>query len=176
MIAVTIRTLLRARARVSPCAQTLRRRSGAAAIEFAAVFPFFFLLLYGFINYGLILALQQSMVVAAEDGARAAIACDPTLDADEHTDCVSARARLAAGVALSWLPELQRDLILGSDNGNVQVAVDDAATPHTVSVVVEYPHYADQPILPVLSLPMIGGSIPPVPERLVAQSLVQLSR
>lgn len=151
-----------------------RRREGAAAIEFAAVFPFFFLLLYGFINYGLILALQQSMVVAAEDAARAAIACDPTPDLEAHSDCVAARARQAAGVALSWLPAQQRALILGSDNQNVGVVVDDATDPRTVWVVVEYPDYRGQPILPVLSMPMIGGSIPPVPSRLVAESLVQL--
>lgn len=46
---------------------------GAYAVEFAIVFPIFFLLFYGILSFGLIFTAQQSLALAAEDGARAAL-------------------------------------------------------------------------------------------------------
>lgn len=37
-----------------------RRQRGATAIEFAILFPMFFLILYGIITYGMIFAAQQA--------------------------------------------------------------------------------------------------------------------
>ncbi|MET5115605.1 TadE family protein, partial [Burkholderia pseudomallei] len=44
----------------------------ATAIEFAILFPMFFLILDGIITYGMIFAAQQSLTLAATEGARAA--------------------------------------------------------------------------------------------------------
>lgn len=153
-----------------------RRRWGGAAVEFALVFPAFFVLLYGLVNYGLLFALQQSMIVAAEDAARAAVACDPAQDPDDHEDCVVVRARQAAVTALAWLPAARRDLILGADGANVQVEIEpDPGEPPTVTVFLEYPNYSSNPLLPpLLSLPLIDGQIPPLPDRLAATSVVRL--
>ena len=49
------------------------RQSGVYAIEFAIVFPIFFLLFYGVLTFGLIFTAKQSLTLAAEDGARATL-------------------------------------------------------------------------------------------------------
>jgi Flp pilus assembly protein TadG len=49
------------------------QQRGAAAIEFAIVFPLFFMIFYGIITYGLIFVAQQSLTLAAQEGARAAL-------------------------------------------------------------------------------------------------------
>ncbi len=50
-----------------------RRQLGVYAIEFAIVFPIFFLMFYGALTFGLIFTAQQSLTLAAEDGARATL-------------------------------------------------------------------------------------------------------
>jgi Flp pilus assembly protein TadG len=150
-----------------------RRERGASAIEFSLVFPLFFLLLYGLVTYGLIFGLQQAMTAAAEDGARAAVACDPT-DVDGHGECVVARARQVVGASLAWLPADRRQTILGADNAAVEVAVEsDPDAGARVRVRVLYPNYASDPLLPVLRLPGLGA-IPPVPDQLVAVAVALL--
>lgn len=51
----------------------LHLQRGVYAVEFALVFPVFFLLFYGVLSFGLIFAAQQSLTLAAEDGARATL-------------------------------------------------------------------------------------------------------
>ncbi len=51
----------------------LKKQQGAAAIEFAILFPIFFLIFYAIITYGLIFAAQQTLTLAAAEGARAAV-------------------------------------------------------------------------------------------------------
>ncbi|OLL32044.1 pilus assembly protein TadE [Burkholderia sp. SRS-W-2-2016] len=57
--------------------RTLSRRArtqrGMAAIEFALVFPLFFVILYAIVTYSLILVAQQNLTLAASEGARAAL-------------------------------------------------------------------------------------------------------
>lgn len=50
-----------------------RDQRGAALVEFSLVVVLFFVLLYGIVAYGLMLALKQSVTNAANEGARAAI-------------------------------------------------------------------------------------------------------
>jgi len=50
-----------------------RGQRGAYAVEFALVFPVFFALFYGVLSFGLITTTQQSLALAAEDGARASL-------------------------------------------------------------------------------------------------------
>lgn len=49
-----------------PC----RRRRGAAAVEMALVMPVLFTMLFGIIEFGWMLSVQNSMVNAAREGAR----------------------------------------------------------------------------------------------------------
>jgi Flp pilus assembly protein TadG len=61
-----------------------RRRSGAAVVEFAVVAPVFFLFVFGLIEYGRMVMVQQILTNAAREGARVGI-LDNTTQADVDT-------------------------------------------------------------------------------------------
>lgn len=67
-------------------------------MEYAIVFPVFFMLLYAIICYGLTFLVSASMQSAAEDGARAALRYQ-----DDRANRLSA-ARSVVIEKLSWLP------------------------------------------------------------------------
>lgn len=158
--------------------------TGAAALEFAIVFPVFFFLFYSLITWGVIFGLQQSMSLAAQEGARAAVAVsidafiqdDGTFDQDGYDAAVATQALAAVAGVLGWLPGTWKNPIL---DGNVDVAVTPQATPfgtteYVVDITVRYPAYSTQPILPVLTFPVVGD-VPPVPKGdLVAQAVTRL--
>jgi len=73
---------------------------GAYAIEFAFVFLIFFALLYGTICYGMLFAFRLGVQNAAEDGARAALRYQPTMQARQT------HAASVAEQAISWLPSI----------------------------------------------------------------------
>ncbi|MFM0740510.1 TadE/TadG family type IV pilus assembly protein [Paraburkholderia xenovorans] len=54
--------------RVSP-----RAMRGSTAVEFALVFPLFFVIMYAIVTFSLIFVAQQNLTLAAEEGARAAL-------------------------------------------------------------------------------------------------------
>jgi Flp pilus assembly protein TadG len=57
-----------------------RNRRGASAVEFAVVAPVFFLLIFGMIEYGRLIMVQQVLTNAAREGARRAVLPDTTAD------------------------------------------------------------------------------------------------
>lgn len=57
---------------------SLAASRGVAALEFAIVFPLFFLIFYAIVSYGLIFVAQQLLTLSAENGARAALAFNGT--------------------------------------------------------------------------------------------------
>jgi Flp pilus assembly protein TadG len=77
-----------------------RKQKGAAAIEFAFVFPVFFLVFYGIITYGIIFLAQQSITLAAAEGARAALRYAAT---DTVRDTNARAAATGTGSAAAWL-------------------------------------------------------------------------
>lgn len=50
-----------------------KARRGAAAVEFALVVPFFLMLLFGIVEFGRAMMVQQMMVNATREGARVAV-------------------------------------------------------------------------------------------------------
>ncbi len=58
--------------RCSPSAARPRRRSGAAAVELAAVAPVLIVLILGMIEFGRVMMVQQILTNAAREGARRA--------------------------------------------------------------------------------------------------------
>ena len=71
---LTAQTLSRwARSFVKPCGLFRKQRRGAAAVEFAVVAPVFFLLVFGMIEYGRMVMVQQIIVNSAREGCRAAV-------------------------------------------------------------------------------------------------------
>ena len=55
------------------CRSCRRKRSGAAVVEFAVVVPVFFLLVFGMIEYGRLVMVQQVLTNAAREGARVGV-------------------------------------------------------------------------------------------------------
>jgi Flp pilus assembly protein TadG len=63
------------------CSARRSKRRGASAVEFAVVAPVFFLLVFGMIEYGRLVMVQQILTNAAREGARRAILQDATSSA-----------------------------------------------------------------------------------------------
>ena len=61
--------------------RSCRKRRGAAAVEFAIVAPLFFLLVFGMIEFGRMVMVQQILTNASREGARTAV-----LDGSTTTD------------------------------------------------------------------------------------------
>jgi len=55
------------------CRSFRRKRRGAAVVEFAVVAPVFFLLVFGMIEYGRMVMVQQVITNASREGARTAV-------------------------------------------------------------------------------------------------------
>jgi Flp pilus assembly protein TadG len=81
-------------------------RRGAAAVEFALIAPLFFLLLFGIIEFGRALMVQQMLVNAARAGARIAILAGST-DANVQTTISNyLSAAQVSGYTYSISPDL----------------------------------------------------------------------
>ena len=64
---------------------TLKKQHGASAVEFAILLPFLVMLVFGIIEFGLLLYNQQVLTNASREGARAAIVGDCTSRLDDST-------------------------------------------------------------------------------------------
>ena len=146
-------------------------QKGAVAIEFVMLFLLFFGLFYAMVNYAIVMWLQSAFVHAAEEGARAAIAVDRLAypsNAAYLSDGVDPQVRRVVSHALSWLPAKPQAKVLGSGNG-VQLSM----SGNQLTVRIAYNNYAADPVLPILTLPIIG-KIPQVSTDLVGVAVVEL--
>lgn len=132
------------------------RQSGAASVEFALVFPIFFSLFYAIVCYGFVFSIQQSLTMAAAEGARAAVR-DAASDAQRITN-----AQNASNQVLSWLASGSY-----SATATIGACAGDPAV-NCVQVTASY-DYAGHPIVP--PLPLLGVA---VPNTLNAAATVQL--
>jgi len=76
---------------------------GVAAIEFGIVFLLFFAILWGILTYGFIFAAQQTLTLAAENGARAALRYQPSGSPSGAIAARVAAAQQAGENSLQWL-------------------------------------------------------------------------
>jgi len=76
---------------------------GQAAIEFAIVFLLFFAMLWGILTFGFIFAAQNTLTLAAESGARAALRYQPATTAAGATAARVAAATTVATNTVQWL-------------------------------------------------------------------------
>lgn len=149
-----------------------RKQKGAAAIEYALLFMLFFALFYALVSYSIVMLLQQAFVHAAEEGARAAIAVDSlayTSVTDYCDNGVKPRVRTVIGSALDWLPSKAKTHVLGTNNGNIELA----CVGNALEVKVAYTGYTSDPLLPILSLPFIGA-VPKLPANLTGIAKINL--
>ncbi len=148
------------------------RQRGSTAIEYALLFLPFFALFYAIVSYGFVFMLVQSFCAAAEGGARAAVAVDPTAysNSDDYiNNGVTVEVRKQVARQLDWLPAQVKSHVLGSANQNVSVSY----AANVLTVVVGYQNYTANPVVPLLSLPFIGA-VPKVPARLVGTATARL--
>lgn len=139
-----------------------RRRSGSVAIEFAIVFPIFFLIFYAIVSYGLILIAQQSITLAAAEGARAAV----RYAADDATRSSNAQsAATGPGSTASWLSGHLTFTAAALANCPYNAG---SLTGRCYRVTVTYPNYAQDPLVPRML-----GSIP-LPDQLSSSAVAQL--
>ncbi|RRQ21438.1 TadE/TadG family type IV pilus assembly protein [Thiohalobacter thiocyanaticus] len=149
-----------------------RRQRGSTALEFALLFLPFFALFYAIVSYGLVFLLMESFSSAAEGGARAAVAVDPTAYTDTNdylNNGVIPVVRDQVAAQLDWLPDSVKNQVLGADNQNVGVSLSN----RVLTVEVGYEDYHSNPVIPMLTLPMIGD-LPKVPAALGSRANVRL--
>lgn len=154
-----------------------RVQRGIVAIEFAFIFPAFFVIFYAIVSYGLIFAAQQSLTLAAAEGARAALRypVNPTSEADSITK----RMATACAVTRQHLTPFRGNLGTGNcgtagaahgvyvANAACPYAVSSAAQCLTVTVLYDYAAFRLVPNLP--------GNLLPTPPRLLATAVIQIN-
>ena len=145
-----------------------RAQSGAAAVEFAFVFPVLFLLIYGVIVYSYIFVLQESINYAAQQAAEAAVAVEP--QSAGYDAMATAQARSMASRVLQWLPQSQQMRVLGEGGEKVEVTFSSAGDSDVVQVQLRF---ALPGLFPVMNLPIVG-EVPYLPPQLVAQAVARV--
>jgi Flp pilus assembly protein TadG len=145
---------------------------GLAALEFAIVFPVFFLMMYGMLSYALIFAAQHTLAHSAAEGARAALRFNGTEGNKDLSAIAADRVTAACEVvaqATAWLQMFSGESAkceinkgssschLAPSSGNVQC----------FSVSATY-NYADKPLIP--KFPLL-----PVPALLTGKASTQIA-
>jgi len=155
-----------------------RFQSGAAAVEFAFVFPFLFLLMYGVVVYAYTFVLQESINFTAQEAAEAAVAVDPHATGADALR--TQRVRATAVAILNWLPASQKTRVIGASGELVQVQYCTKgsgglcpADTDGVIVTVRFAMTTPDNLFPVLDMPFLG-KVPPLPTQLTAQSVVRI--
>lgn len=135
----------------APCRR--RRQGGVAAIEFAMVLPVLVALVLGIVYYGMVLALEQVLTLAAAEGARAALRYPPGAVDGSPSATRAERVAAAADTALAALPDSIRSRLLTSHT--VATAADCAAPAqaYCVKVTLQLPTDRLLPALPLVPLP-----------------------
>lgn len=136
---------------------------GSTAVEFALVFPLFFVIFYAIITYSLIFVAQQSLTMAASEGARAALRFQPNASSTSNAlDLRATAACTAAAGLVSWLTTT-----LPCAATHAPCTYD--ATLQCINVALTY-NYAASPLVP--TLPVFGLVLP---STLNASAIVQLN-
>jgi Flp pilus assembly protein TadG len=154
------------------------RTRGAAAIEFAFIFPLFFAVLYASVSYSLAMLVQMGMSNAAADGTRAAIQLVDPLQFNQAGFNAAAKQRVTQAVraSLAWLPASKVDAIVA--NISISTAPDPgngagSTAGVRVNVLVQWKDYSRAPLVPVLDLPLVG-KVPNLPNDLSGSSSMLL--
>lgn len=140
-------------------------QGGVAAIEFALVFPVFFMLLYGIITYVLIFLAQQSLALAAEEGARTALRYTT---ADRGTIGCTTATNL-----VKWLgtDTSGNSVVTCTPVGPVACAFPVGTSSQCITVKVIYP-YSSKPLVPLLLGSLMNVA---VPTNLASSATVQIN-
>lgn len=128
-----------------------RAQRGATAIEFALVFPLFFMILYAIITFSLILVAQQNLTLAASEGARAALNWQSNTSVDDALINRGKAACAAARLMTATLVQAQTTCTASPSYCGTDNAM------RCVSVQLSY-DYLTYPLVPIL--PLLGFAVP----------------
>ncbi|SAL79057.1 TadE family protein [Caballeronia peredens] len=143
--------------------QAMHCDAGATAVEFAIVFPLFFLVLYAIVTYSLIFVAQQSLTLSAEEGARTALRYQRgAATAAQALDLRTAATCTTANGLKNWLGSAAK-----CTASRAPCTYD--ATLQCVQVLLTY-DYAARPLVPTLPLLSLA-----LPATLAARAMVQLN-
>jgi Flp pilus assembly protein TadG len=163
--------------RKPPLSQQARTR-GAAAIEFAFIFPLFFTIFYATVSYSVTLLVQMGISNAAADGARTAIQLVDPLQFNQASFNEAAKQRVTKAVqaSLSWLSDAQVAAIVA--NIKITPAPDPgngvgSASGVRVNVQVQWKDYGSNPLIPSINLPLVG-QVPALPQNLTGSASMLL--
>lgn len=151
---------------------------GVAALEFALVCTLFLLLFFGIASYGALMVVQQSLSLAAQEGARAML--QATL-APSPSTTPNDMACQAVARSVEWLTNFRKGLGLPPITCTPSVvACSYSATLSCGIVEVTYVNYRTFPLIPDL-LPLgtwleavMGSGVNWIPTNLRAQGMVQI--
>lgn len=121
-----------------------RRQRGVYALEWAAIFIVFFMLLYAILSFGLGFLVREAMQWAAEDGARAALQYQASSQ-DDRGAVISGRqarkdqARKVVEENLGWLPTELRSALSDDTHFVFEVCRPDDTTSCTTDMVATAP-------------------------------------
>lgn len=148
-----------------------RGQSGAYAVEFGLVFLVFFAILYAVLTYGLMFAAQQTLNLAAQDGARLMLRVQAQ---DSMSQRVVAAKALASRQA-QWVGQMQgedvRVLVCGKIQGAGLDCPNAALRDDQVQVTTSYA-YGQHPLIP--NLPLLGSVMVPQSLVLRGNAVVQM--
>jgi Flp pilus assembly protein TadG len=140
----------------------MRREQGATAIEFALIFPLFFVIVYSIITFSLVMVAQQNLTLAAEEGARAA------LNWQSNTSLATALANRASAACVA-AKAATTSLVASASCTPTPSACGPGNGMRCVNVVMSY-NYAANPILP--AIPFLNFTLPAT---LTSSATVQLN-
>jgi len=133
-----------------------RRQRGATAVEFAIIFPLFFVICYSIICFGMIFVIQQSLTFAASEGARAGLNYAPDLSTR------TSKAQAAAQNVVGWLNISAPNVVVQAPPCKYD------ATLYCLSVTVSY-----SPQVWVKTMPFLGTILT---QPLTSTAVVQISQ
>ncbi|NGY05284.1 TadE/TadG family type IV pilus assembly protein [Solimonas terrae] len=156
-----------------------KRQSGAAAVEFAFVLPLLLFIVYAIFVYGYLFVVRESIEFAAHKGVEAAIAVDSgasNADTQRQTQAVA-----AANCALKWLTGVCTSTIAASSRVVPQYTpctgsgTSACPTGYGKVSVTYYVLNGGTWVFPkLIGLPFVG-TIPPMPETMVATAIARVS-
>ncbi|MGF7134226.1 Flp pilus assembly protein TadG [Paraburkholderia sp. EB58] len=138
------------------------RERGTAAVEFAMIFPLYFMILYAIVTFSVIYVAQQNLTLAAEEGARAALNYQT---ATSTANALAARAAAACTAASNMVTSL----ISSANCASSWTTCSYDATMDCVKVTLTY-NYASSPLVP--NIPLVNFALP---ASLVSSAMVQLN-
>ncbi|MCP3021617.1 TadE/TadG family type IV pilus assembly protein [Cupriavidus basilensis] len=140
------------------------RSSGTAALEFAIVLPVFLAVVIGIVYFGIVLALQQTLTLAAEEGARAALRYPSGASANNAAATQALRVSAASTTALAVLPA-SISSVISTANIAQTVSCANPSGSVCVRVTLNLPSSAILPAIPGV----------PIPTTLTGSATVQLA-